>query len=304
MYSQTASYSQSFLSLLDVFVNAAAALPLVTALGLIAGRRGNGAFCIAGNHLLLKYTLLLSICGAIYFPCSCFFQIMAFTDNANPVAALGSLAGLPWTTSLAAWLCGMGLLASGIHFLGGITPPANDRYTIKFIKLPLICCLGSALCFFATYILINWPFAGLPAQLPWDRAIMAIFRNATRHYFMAFCPAGAIGLIVMLCSWAHLSSFATTAQCQSGRRWLAFWAAIGFLPNTLQKWGLIIGLAMSGNSGSLDAMHVDIIAMILLSVAICCWFWLLLAKKARIWVAYAAFTLLLARTLVPVFVTI
>lgn len=290
------------LALLAIPAQAAAALPLIITLGLIAGRRGNGRFCLQCNFSLLNFCLILAPAGALAVFWDLCLQIPPrdnFWDGLGKACA--DFAGLPYTTTLLAWLCGYLLL-----LLARFWPPApglidsRDRLRMAPLKKTLALCLGATFCFFATFWLANWPFAGLPQGLEWDRAIMAIIRNAMRHYFVCFCPSGALALCYALDKFDKNPAF-TPEQRRLGRRWLAVWAACGIFPGALTQWGLILGLALRGNlAGQLASGHAASFASLCcVSLAMICWISLIIAKSDRCYLAWAGLGLLIIRQSAP-----
>lgn len=297
------SLAQWLAIFVKIFADAAAALPLIIALGLVAGRRGNGRFCLWASEKLLGLALPLSFAGPAYILLRYFSLLLPYnTRGASLLAPLLESSGMAYTSSIIAWTAG----ALALYLAQGALAPAlfrhnaeTDRYKLSFIKFPLALCLLAAFVFFLTFILLNWPFAGLPQNLDWPRAAMAVCRNAVRHYFMAFCPAGAIALLYAF----HVYSGncpASEAQKHNSLRWCAIWAAIGYLPYSLQKWGLALGLALRGNADSLmGSIASQILALSLLAMAIVCWFWLFFCKKQRAAIAWTAFGLFTGGSLCP-----
>lgn len=303
MHPQFSIFLQWLVAFAGIFANAAAALPLVISLGLVAGRRGNANFCLLASARLLNMALAISVAGILFFAGTYVFQLFALNAQ-NILTLILQPASLPWVSSLCVWIVGMTLLFSARAALAlcasrGIVKA--DRYRLADLKIPLILCLGAALCFFATFLLVNWPFAGLPEGLSPDRAVMAIARNAARHYFMAFCPAGAIALVF---AFNTEKNFASPAQFGNSIRWLAAWAAAGCLPHVMQSWGLLIGVWTGGNSlsafgGYTLSLWTHVGALCCLTVAMFCWLWLLLGKYRRPAIAWAALGLLVARESLP-----
>lgn len=281
---QLSLLGQWLVALLGFSVWAVSTLPIIIILGLCAGRRGNAAFLLAGNYQLLRGCLILSISGFIYFPASYALLLLPY---ANPDASFWGpffqLPGLPWLTSLCAWAAGV----FALYLAGAFWPakaPADNRYALGFVSSPLWFLLFAAFFFFATFCLINWPFSGLPADVSLEKALMAIFRNGFRHYFMAFAPAGAFGLCLVACStWSG-------KKLSTAWRWLAAWATAGYIPYLLTAWSLTIGAAL--NTGAKVGGLTPVMSISLLSLAVLCWIVALLVKKPLFFLAWLGVFLL------------
>lgn len=287
---------QWLLALVGIAANAAAALPIIIILGIAVGRRGNAAFCIQGTLALFRIALLLSPLGIIFFIGNWLAQIHDFA--AIPYLIFRA-ASLPYISSAAMWFLGICFLYLSYILLKAKIPSA-DTYRLSQLKKPLFCCILAACCYFSTYFLINWPFAGLPEGLPLDRAVMAILRNGARHYFYAFCPAGAIALLFAL-HWQKALA-ASQQQIDNGIRWLSVWAAIGYLPYLLQRGGVTLGIWLRGNAGftaSFPGFWAQVCSLCLLTLAIACWIWLFVAKNKNAALAWLGAGLLFARESVP-----
>lgn len=150
--------------------------------------------------------------------------------------------------------------------------------------------------FFAVFVLINWPFAGLPEGLAQDRAVMAIFRHASRNYFMALCPAGSIALLLLNFQAKKLD----TRELYICARWLAFWAMAGCLPYSLVTWGSVIGLGLNASVSIDQAFMPQTYGLVFLTGALACWAFIL--WKPRLWkiLAICGFCLFLLKTFLPI----
>lgn len=232
---------------------AAASLPLILGLGLVAGRRGNAAFCIEGAGLAAKFNLFLSIWGIVAISGGYALQIFTL-GGADYWGPLFVPAGRPWLASLILWLLGMLFLSAAaaclMKFRGrckNFFP--DDRYRLSEVGAPFWLFLFSAFAFLLSGIALSWPFSGLPSGLGWDRALMAIVRNGISHYFMAFAPGGCLALL-----WAFRHRRGSSAghlpaggeQFRGALRWFAVFALAGYLPYSLQNGGLALGMLFGG----------------------------------------------------------
>ncbi len=271
---------QCFILLLSLCMNASCGLVPICLLTLVIARRGHASFCINGLARLLGLALVLSLPGLLAI-LGDYAQSLAFTRLFNPGKALlllkplFSSAGLPWLTGMLAWIFGIIFFFQAWRLRPRLTPPSEKI----FLKEQRIFCtlLILAMAFFlATFILRNWPFAGLPQGLSMERASLAVIRHGLHSYFMALGPAGAIAL----CFCAYLrNNFANTGLAERGAavRWLAFWAFAGFLPNILQRWGLFFGVSLRHeNFFASPGIGASLVSLLFLSLACLCWLALLL----------------------------
>lgn len=283
------------ISFLGIAANAAATLPVIAILTLLAGRRGNGQFYLYGASRLMLLNFFLALIGPFWFFGAYFMEISHFNAPlSQKLAPLFQLQGLPWSSSISVWFFGIVcLVCAFVSFDRTAKHLPADRYLARQFRRPIIFGLAAAFCFFATFMLINWPFSGLPEGLAWDRAIMAIFRNANRNYFLAFCPAGAIGLTAMLVWQKNLDQ----QRIMIAARWFSFWAVAGCIPTLLISWGTLMGLGINANASTNMGPQTSGIAC--LSVALVCWAIILWRPRYWQFLAIFSFFLLLLKTGLP-----
>lgn len=277
-------------------VQAAATLPILAALTMIAGRRGNADVCLGGSLDLINLALILASAGPVWFLGSYWQQMLAYrTDLAQTFAPLLMPAGFSWSGSLLAWLAGWlacFLCASAVKRTchGWQT----DSYPLKAIRIPLFFSLCSATLFFSTFILINWPFAGLPEGIGWDRVVMALWRNATSNYFLAFSNAGVVALVALV----YLKKKIPAHFVPIAARWLSFWGMAGALPYVLTRWGYVIAAARARGIAAYGMKYQAISLSLLTGTAICC---AILLWKPRLLtpLAWLAALMLLGRAFLP-----
>lgn len=284
------------LALANFGVQAASTLPFIAALGMIAGRRGNGHFCLIGSALLLKLTVALAACGPIFYLGSYLQQMLPFRNTfAQMLAPLMQKAGLPWSASALVWIAGWIASCIALKFTEASERQlAQAGYPVQFIRLPLFFALGSAALFFSSFILINFPFGGLPPDIPWDRILMALWRNATSNYFLALAYAGASALLALI----FIRNFLISENLPIATRWLAFWGIAGVVPYSLIRWGYIISSMRAGGAFAHHLEQQTWSLSLLTASALCCAL-LLWKPKFLTGLAWAAVMLLIARAILP-----
>lgn len=287
------------LALAGFCVQAAATLPIIAALSLIAGRRGNARICLAGGLELLNLDLFLAATGPIFYLGSYWQQMLPYGTNfAQRIAPLFMPAGMNWSGSTLIWLAG---ILAGFPAIWGIRLRLQNlrenTSPVRLIRVPLFFCFLCAFLFFSTFIVINWPFGGLPEVIGWDRAALALWRNAVSNYFLALSSAGAAALLLLALRQQKLpENFVPIAT-----RWLAFWGLAGSLPYLLTRWGYIIGAFRARGSLAYGLQYQTISLSLLTAAAFCC---ALLLWKPRFLLplAWATILLLLGRALLPLLV--
>lgn len=299
-----AAFAQALVpGLLKLLAEAGMGLPLIALLSLVAGRRGMAGFCLEGALRLLRLAGILALFGPVRLFAGYAIQLRALGAR-DLLGPLFSLAGAPYLAFLAAWLCGWGLVALAacrLKRMARSLPPEAEKYPGAFIRPPAFFCLLASFCYLAALILASWPFAGLPPDLPLERAATAIARDALRHYFMALCPAGALGLCAALL-WIRQPHFRwQRAQATAALRWLAVWAAVGRLPHFITNAGLAIGMALRGPLGGQLAggFHGQALSLSFLALAIICWALIAICKSAPRLAAWLALALLFLSTCSP-----
>lgn len=118
-------YWQWASNILNIGMSAAAALPVIMALTLLAGRRGNARLCILGTQKLTRLALGLGLLG----------PLLTATDLAATLISLGGSSSLlnslslwddavlPYTTTVLAWIGGLCCLWI-VAYLDGRSPLA------------------------------------------------------------------------------------------------------------------------------------------------------------------------------------
>lgn len=264
-------------SLLGIGMNAAAALPLIIALTLLIGRRGQARFCAYGATRLAGLAFGLSWLGLPVMLVSLYALLSGLRAAGRNTADISLLSPpmLACTLPLLLWLAGIiaaGLLrrACAVAPLPPRRRPAEDRHATGAVRGRLWLCGLTGLCFFSTYVLPNWPFIALPPGMDLSRAATAVFSNALHKYFMAFTPAGALALLFLLCARRGVvANGFDEAQTALAARWCALWATVGYIPFCLDRWGVLLGYMLRGTLP--DWLLPQLYALIPLTAAVACW---------------------------------
>lgn len=265
--------------ILAFFADGAAAMPVLAALGLMIGRRGHASFCIAGSGILLKLCIFLACAGLLYFPYSCYVTLLPYNPGSGWISALFSMAGMPWCSAWLAW--GIGFAFAGAARMAVLhVKPGEDRFNFHAIKVPFLLMLGAAASFFASYFLGGWPFAGAPAELSGQRVLVAVLRNAFRHWFLALSTGGAIGLALAPLLLENMQ--ASEEVKRQAQRWCALWACACAIPSCLQNWALFIGMLARGipMAAQTQGALVQAIAISCATIALACWLFCLWKKRS------------------------
>lgn len=276
-------------------MRAAATLPLIAALSLIAARRGNASFCINGAAWLLRLCCGLAICGPLWLALDYLLQVLPYQAGfAKALAPLFEKSGLPWSGSFLAWLAGWGCAFLAWRTLGSFARRLNTpSYPVAAMRLPLILAFLAAFFFFSTFMLVVWPFAGLPEGLDWERAGLAIWRRASSGYFQALCPGGAFALA----AWPFWRPRLEPGYAQVACRWLSFWAMAGALPYLLTAWGPVLGAVTRGAPP--PGVHFQMVSLGALTLAVACWIFLLWKPRYLGSLSLFALAMLLLIALLP-----
>lgn len=289
------------LAVLAFLLDGACGLSLPAAFALIFGRKGHAAFCASGSRSLLFLSLCAGISGIVYYPLSC-FMVLAPYGNMGPPSFLQSLfspGGMPWFSAWLVWLAGLALLLAAFYQCGRLKIGAMaDSFRMAQIRLPFYLALGGSLCFFSSFFLINWPFGGMPPELSTQRVLLAVGRNAFRHWFFAFAAGGAIALAFAPYCLSRINC--DKIEKMNAARYCAMWAACGAIPACFTNWGLILGLLLrNGVLPQIQAgMHIQLLGLFCLTFAIACWLFCFWKKRAGL-IAWLGLFFLFLRALAP-----
>ncbi len=240
-------YWQWASGILSIGMNAAAAMPVILALTLLAGRRGNARLCVAGARRLTRLTLGLGLLGPLLTAAGLAGTILSLGGSSSHIMSLTlwDNAVLPYTTTVLAWFAGLCCLwfvtwmdknkpltigqptdsssanlsarsGKGRSARKGRKSPLpaeqaalNDQIETDAIRSRLFLYLLTIVCFFAAHALPNWSFSGPPQGLDWERMASAVLGTATHDYFTNFAPAGAMALLALSLSQRGRSGAST-----------------------------------------------------------------------------------------------
>lgn len=280
------------------FINAAAgSLPLITALGLLIGRRDHGGFVIKGCRRLFTLAWALAWAGLFYFPASYLSVVLPYGLKMSVLKSLLLPEGRPWLAAAICWLAGiLALVWAGAALRR--PAPKGDRYAFAAVRAAFCALALASLCFLASWLMENWPFAGLPESLGWDRAFPAISGHAMRRFFMSFCPAGALSLL--LAARYSAQAKAPAAEMDGAMRWLAFWAAAGSIPSLFISWSLRAALwsASALPPGAPNA-GAGLWALIFQTLACAFWVWIITRPGKMLWRAPLALLFIMLKEFWP-----
>ncbi len=312
---------QWLLSILSLGAAAAAGLPAVLALTLLAGRRGNARLCAFGAGRMARLAFRLAPLGIF----------CAVGDHLGLIVQLRGWAGLaglyplhpamlPATSAALAWLAGMVCLffylkadaaaplpalpeADQRRVKGRKTAPdpALSQWEAPEFRSRLILALAALGCFFAALALLRWPFAGLPQGMELSAAAEAVLSTSIHDLFAALSPAGAAALLALTClrTGPEGAPPAEDALRKAGR-WCALWALLGYIPRCLDRWGLFVGVSLRPGPLPPD-VAAQALGLIPLTLAIACWALLFALRAPRriLWLNLLAIFFLLVRQSLP-----
>lgn len=290
-------YFTQFLAFLSA---AGSTLPLLIALGLIIGRRGHAAFCLAGSVRISELALGLALGGFFYFPCNYLTVVLPYGLQKSIFTSLFLLEGRPWLSASLCWLTGIIILFLALNVLKRLKPNKNeDIYSFRVIRSSFLLYTCASLLFMGATVLTNWPFAGLPQGMSLEQAGIAIFQHSLRRFFMAFSPAGALSLLytAYLLRLSHCSQ----EEEKGALRWFAFWACAGALPALFISWSLQMSVWAQGNAALsvLPRATWLICGLLFQSAAVALWGWLIYRPLAKGWRISLALILTLLKEFWP-----
>lgn len=269
-------------AVLGLCANVAAGLPLITGLGLIAGRRGNARLFLQSAGSVFKFGFWVTFIGVFYFPLAFLCEVLPYGASAATIInTYFDSAGYPWFFSWLIYLTCWLLFA--INWLPNIKLLREaDSYQLAFIKKPLFGCILLTILFFTAFMLIKWPFAGLPAAMDFGRVLNAIAKDSLNRFFIALGEAGGASLFVFRDS---LTSNAIIS------RWFSGWACFGFIPHLLHNWSFFLGANLNKTMLSVSWNTGMILANACLTIGVGCWIFNFI--KNRKYFNYVGFAMLI-----------
>ena len=286
-------------AVLTLGASAASAMPIIIALTLATGKRGNASLCAKGARALARCAAGLAFLGPLI---SVGGVLALLASVRSPQHMLDGIspwmpAMLPYTTSVMAWLAGITCLLGYLvadRAAASVQPKADqDYWQPGQIGLRMGLVLLAALCFFVAQVLPNWPFSGLPQGLTLTDVFWAVLSSTLHEYFTALAPAGSIALLVLSFKTAAGSASLTPADEQRAARWCALWAMVGLIPRCIDRWGLVIGISL--RSGPLPmGVAEQAMGLALTTLAVACWvaLFVLRAPRKLYWLNLLGFLLL------------
>ena len=273
-------------AVLTLGASAASAMPIIIALTLATGKRGNASLCAKGARALARCSASLAFLGPLI---SVGGVLALLASVRSPQHMLDGIspwmpAMLPYTTSVIAWLAGITCLLGYLvadRAAASVQPKADqDYWQPGQIGLRMGLALLAALFFFMAQVLPNWPFSGLPQGLTMANVAWAVLSSTLHEYFTALAPAGSIALLVLSFKTAAGSAALAPADEQRAARWCALWAMVGLIPRCIDRWGLMIGISL--RSGPLPmGVAEQAMGLVPTTLAIACWVALFVLRAPR-----------------------
>ena len=278
-------------AVLTLGASAASAMPIIIALTLATGKRGNAGLSAKGARALARCAAGLAFLG----PMLAVGGVLALLASVRgPQHMLDGIspwmpAILPYSTSVVAWLAGITCLLGYLvvdRAAATAQPKAGqDYWQPGQIGLRVGLALLAALCFFMAQVLPNWPFSGLPQGLTMSDVALAVLPSTLHEYFTALAPAGSVALLVLTVKTATgaaalVPAALSPADEQRAARWCALWAMVGLIPRCIDRWGLIIGISL--RSGPLpQGVAEQAMGLVPTTLAIACWVALFVLRAPR-----------------------
>ena len=284
-------------AVLTLGASAASALPVIIALTLATGRRGNARLSALGAHTLARCAALLAFLGPLLSVGGVLALLAGVRGTQHMLDGISPWmpAMLPYTTAVLAWLAGITCLLGYLVADKAATQPkaGQDYWQPGQIGLRIGLSLLAALCFFVAQVLPNWPFSGLPQGITMSDVALAVLSSTLHEYFTALAPAGSVALLVLSFKTATGSAALAPEDEQRAARWCALWAMVGFIPRCIDRWGLVIGISL--RSGPLpQGVAEQAMGLVPTTLAIACWvaLFVLRAPRKLYWLNLLGFLLL------------
>ena len=261
-------------------------MPVIIALTLAAGRRGNAGLSAIGARTLARCAAGLALLGPLLAVGGVLALLASLRGTERMLDGISPWmpAMLPYSTSVIAWFAGiaclLGYLAADSAAAQSQPPAGQNRWQPGQIGLRVGLALLAALCFFIAQVLPNWPFSGLPQGLTMTDVVLVVLSTTVHDYFTAFAPAGSVALLVLALKTGTGSAGLAADDEQRAARWCALWAMVGFIPRCIDRWGLVIGLYL--RPGPLPQGVADqALGLVPTTLAIACWVALFVLRAPR-----------------------
>ena len=273
-------------AILTLGASAASAMPIIIALTLATGRRGNAGLSAMGARTLARCAAGLAFLGPLLAAGSVLALLAGVRGPQHMLDGISPWmpAMLPYSTAVVAWLAGitclLGYLVADKATAHGQPPAVQDSWQPGQIGLRVGLALLAALCFFMSQVLPNWPFSGLPQGLTMADVALAVLSSTLHDYFTALAPAGCVALLVLSFKTASGSAALTPDAEQRAARWCTLWAMVGLIPRCIDRWGLVIGLSL--RPGPLpQGVAEQAMGLVPTTLAIACWVALFVLRAPR-----------------------
>ncbi|MTJ91442.1 MAG: spidroin-2 [Desulfovibrio sp.] len=272
-------------AVLTLGASAASAMPVIIALTLATGRRGNARLSAIGAHTLARYAAGLAFLGPLLAVGGVLALLAGVRGSQHMLDGISPWmpAMLPYSTSVIAWLAGITCLLG--YLVADKTTTSQPRAEKDYwqpgqIGVRVGLALLAALCFFMAQVLPNWPFSGLPQGLTMADVALTVLSSTLHEYFTALAPAGSVALLVLSLKTASGSASLAPDDEQRAARWCALWAMVGFIPRCIDRWGLVIGISL--RSGPLpQGVAEQALGLVPTTLAIACWVALFALRAPR-----------------------
>lgn len=199
---------QAAASLLSVATQAAVVVPFMAAICLFLGRRRLRPAMMNCGELFLTIGLVTGLFGLLDIMGHGFVSLRALPAAMSQLVPYPyDFTSLPWrstVTSFLAWAGGLALLLVARRLAQPVFRTAHvemdDDSGRKRNRLAIwagLAAIAACLCLFATLVLRNWPFLGLPYQMTREAAISILLQNAWREACAALMPAGGFAVLAL-----------------------------------------------------------------------------------------------------------
>ena len=298
-------------AVLTLGASAASAMPVIIALTLAAGRRGNAGLSALGARTLARCAAALALLGPLLATGSVLALLASLRGQEHMLDGISPWmpAMLPYSTAVIAWIAGiaclLGYLVVDKAAAQSHSPAGQNRWQPGQIGLRVALALLAALCFFVAQVLPSWPFSGLPQGLTMSDVVLVVLSTTVHDYFTAFAPAGSVALLVLALKCGSGSAGLSAEDEQRAARWCALWAMVGFIPRCIDRWGLVLGLYL--RPGPLPQGVADqALGLVPTTLAIACWvaLFVLRAPRKLYWLNLLGAALLVLGASYPFLVTL
>ena len=172
-------------SLCAALAQAASALPIILALTLLLTRKGKTNLCLFGAKEILRLNLILALVGPLYVGGDFLIVVTKLKALGNnwQLPSIWSKALLPYTISSLLWILGaLTALISSKILARNLKLASLESLSFKELRGLLVLTLILFCLFFAAWLSLIFPFAGLPQGLSWADAWLAVLGQTEHSY--------------------------------------------------------------------------------------------------------------------------